>query len=163
MIVGGVQNNQAEFEAAVWRLASPATGLSDLPGGISVSSGRDISGNGRVVVGQAMRGERYEAEAFYWAEQEGMVGMGYLGDAYNGAASNASYDGSVIVGDGTPISGARRRFRWTAQTGMVGLGDLPGGAFHSSASVTSSDGSIVPGSSSMGIFVGDRDVKGDLG
>jgi probable HAF family extracellular repeat protein len=38
-------------------------------------------------------------------------------------------------------------FRWTAGGGMIGLGDLPGGVFSSSADGVSSDGSVVVGSS----------------
>jgi uncharacterized membrane protein len=36
-------------------------------------------------------------------------------------------------------------FRWTEEGGMIGLGDLPGGHFFSSASAASGDGSVVAG------------------
>ena len=36
-------------------------------------------------------------------------------------------------------------FRWTSGGGMVGLGDLPGGSFYSTASSVSGDGSVVVG------------------
>ena len=41
-------------------------------------------------------------------------------------------------------------FRWTMGGGMVGLGDLPGGSFHSAANSVSADGSVVVGFSSSG-------------
>ena len=36
-------------------------------------------------------------------------------------------------------------FRWTENTGMVGLGDLPGGEFHSQANAADADGSTIVG------------------
>ncbi len=53
-----------------------------------------------------------------------------------------SGDGSVIVGRGETASGDEA-FRWTSVSGMVGLGDLPGGIFSGSAKAVSSGGSIV--------------------
>jgi probable HAF family extracellular repeat protein len=38
-------------------------------------------------------------------------------------------------------------FRWTQATGMMGLGDLPGGGFHSFANAISGDGSVIVGAS----------------
>ena len=47
---------------------------------------------------------------------------------------------------GSSSSGAGpQAFRWTASTGMVGLGDLPGGTFNSDARGVSADGSVVVG------------------
>lgn len=50
----------------------------------------------------------------------------------------------MIVGRGTSDLG-NEAFRWTADGGMVGLGDLPGGSFSSTASSVSADGSVVLG------------------
>jgi len=49
-----------------------------------------------------------------------------------------------VVGGGTSDSGSEA-FRWTSGGGMVGLGDLPGGSFSSSAYGVSADGSVVVG------------------
>ena len=57
-----------------------------------------------------------------------------------------SADGSVVVGQGNSASGYEA-FRWTSEGGMVGLGDLPGGTFESSAWGVSADGSVVVGAS----------------
>jgi uncharacterized membrane protein len=40
-------------------------------------------------------------------------------------------------------------FRWTVETGMVGLGDLPGGNHFSSANGISADGSVIVGDSQI--------------
>jgi probable HAF family extracellular repeat protein len=71
-----------------------------------------------------------------------MVGLGILpGFAYSGA-SGVSADGSVVVGESSGI----KAFRWTAGTGMVGLGDIPGGGNEVFATGVSADGSVIVGS-----------------
>jgi probable HAF family extracellular repeat protein len=50
-----------------------------------------------------------------------------------------SSDGSVVVGFSS------QAFRWTAQNGMIRLGDLPGGGIRSSANDVSADGSVIVG------------------
>jgi probable HAF family extracellular repeat protein len=45
-------------------------------------------------------------------------------------ATGVSADGSVVVGNSQSANGLEA-FRWTQATGMVGLGDLPGGDFRS--------------------------------
>jgi probable HAF family extracellular repeat protein len=70
-----------------------------------------------------------------------------LGGLYGGIFSEAngvSADGSVVVGRSDSASG-QEAFRWTAGGGMVGLGDLPGGAFGSVANGVSGDGAVVVG------------------
>jgi probable HAF family extracellular repeat protein len=59
-------------------------------------------------------------------------------------ASGVSGDGSVVVGF-TIDATTTEAFRWTSEDGMVGLGDLAGGSFQSSASAASSDGSVIVG------------------
>jgi probable HAF family extracellular repeat protein len=56
-----------------------------------------------------------------------------------------SADGSVVVG--SSVSFGQEAFRWTEATGMVGLADLPGGGFYSSAIGASADGAVVVGES----------------
>ena len=58
--------------------------------------------------------------------------------------SSISADGSVVVGWSFSASG-QEAFRWTQGGGMVGLGDLPGGKYKSSASAVSADGLVVVG------------------
>jgi probable HAF family extracellular repeat protein len=55
-----------------------------------------------------------------------------------------SGDGLRVVGESYSTSG-NQAFLWTAASGMVGLGDLPGGAFFSRAKDISFDGAVVVG------------------
>jgi probable HAF family extracellular repeat protein len=58
-----------------------------------------------------------------------------------------------VVGEGNSSAGAiggNEAFRWTQATGMVGLGDLPGGSFQSDARGVSADGSVVVGYGNSG-------------
>ena len=52
----------------------------------------------------------------------------------------------MVVGDSNSANGVEA-FRWTAATGMVGLGDLSGGTFLSAALGISGNGLVVVGSS----------------
>jgi probable HAF family extracellular repeat protein len=91
-----------------------------------------------------------------------------------------SGDGSVLVGSSTraqsptpPFMFVTEAFRWTSVSGMVGLGDLPGGQVRSEAKAVSADGAVVVGSStsasgieafrwtSAGGMVGLGDLPGD--
>ncbi len=55
-----------------------------------------------------------------------------------------SGDGSVVFGSSTSAGGGEA-FRWTAQTGIQGLGDIAGGQFRSLAKDASYDGSTIVG------------------
>ena len=105
-----------------------------------------ISDDGSVIVGYADQSQLAGGQvAFYWTEQGRLVG------AFSPGATNASAvssDGTVIVGHGLiSVTGEFRSeaFRWTRETGPVGLDDLPGGSFSSSANDVSADGSVVVG------------------
>jgi probable HAF family extracellular repeat protein len=63
------------------------------------------------------------------------------GDGSN--AHGVSGDGSVIVGDSVSSNG-HEPFRWTATSGMVGLGGMPGGG---GGNAVSADGKVVVGNS----------------
>jgi len=140
------------YEAFRWTQATGMVGRGDLPGGIFQSSAVKVSADGSVVVG---RGTGFYDTAFRWTQATGMVGLGYLpGGGYYAAsyASGVSANGSVVVGvstsaNGTEALGWQEAFLWTQGTGMVGLGDLPGGSFWSNVSGVSADGSVVVGQS----------------
>ena len=63
-------------------------------------------------------------------------------------ANGTSADGSVVVGGTGSTTANGEAYRWTEASGLVGLGDLPGGVFFSEAYATSADGSVVVGYSS---------------
>lgn len=83
-----------------------------------------------------------------------VVGLGKLpgypdGWHFASSAYAVSNDGRVVVGQAHSAEGLEA-FRWTNQTGIVGLGDDPNGAFGSTASGVSADGSVVVGSVTTG-------------
>jgi probable HAF family extracellular repeat protein len=80
------------------------------------------------------------------------IGLGTLGERNPASLATAiSDDGHVVVGFSTPENGIGiEAFRWTLETGVVGLGDLPGGGFQSSAMDVSADGSVVVGIGASG-------------
>jgi len=63
------------------------------------------------------------------------------GGDFNSSATGVSDDGTVVAGNGTPASGGGA-FRWTAATGPVALGGLPG---RTTAEAVSADGATVVG------------------
>src|SRR6185503_10522930 len=78
-----------------------------------------ISSDSRVVVGSS------GGEAFRWAADSGMVGLGHLLDLEESTAVAASRDGSVIVGYATNLHAEgypTLAFRWTQETGMLLIG-----------------------------------------
>jgi len=62
-------------------------------------------------------------------------------------AADVSADGSVVVGrcQNNTGNGAFEAFRWTGATGLITLGDLPGGGYSSQSLGVSADGSVVVG------------------
>jgi probable HAF family extracellular repeat protein len=128
------------------------TGLGDLPGGGTYSEAHAVSADGSVIVGYSSSPSGF-AEAFRWTAADGMMGLGDLpGGTFWSMALGVSTDGSVVVGLGQSAASAgidaREAFRWTATEGMLPLGDLAGGVFHSVANAVSADGSVVVGNSS---------------
>ncbi len=151
---GAVDPNSGRgWEAFRWTQATGMVGLGRLSGGLAKSRALGVSADGSVVVGWS----RYNVEAFRWEDLNGngLVDLDEklddhpefgLGDLVGGNLSGAfgvSADGSVVVGGATSASG-NEAFRWT-ETGMVGLGFLPGGIFSSNATDLSPDGSVVVG------------------
>jgi probable HAF family extracellular repeat protein len=151
-------------EAFRWTAPEGMVGLADLPGGEFRSTARDVSSDGSVIVGHSFS-ESYETEAFRWTAATGMVGLGVLpgGDQDGNPESLAlavSADGAVVVGqsDGELAIEPGRvwtlAFRWTASTGMVALGLLPGlpptAGKTSRANDVSGDGSVIVGSAAGG-------------
>jgi probable HAF family extracellular repeat protein len=127
-------------------------GLGFFPaGGSSIANG--VSGDGSVVVGggaTAVNGVGVQL-AFRWTASAGMVALGSLPGNYDSIANAVSADGTVAVGSANCTNASQclsnpLAFRWTAASGMVGLGVLPGYG-NSQAFAASADGSVVVGSS----------------
>lgn len=94
-----------------------------------------VSSDGKVVYGDSQT-----SFPFRWTTTEGMT-------AFPLQVVAISADDSVLVGMYSGQSGNPEAFRWTEAAGAVGLGDLPGGSFFSSARAVSGDGQVVVGES----------------
>ncbi len=90
--------------------------------------------------------------AFLWANPlktsfSTAVSLGTLAGGFSSYAFGVSADGKVVVGESTnavslPLVSTYQAFRWTAATGMVGLGTLGG---DSGATAVSADGTVAVG------------------
>jgi probable HAF family extracellular repeat protein len=81
--------------------------------------------------------------------QSAFRGLGVLPGGSYSNATGVSRDGAAVVGIAgyDPAGATLEAFRWTASTGIVGLGDLPGspGPISSLAYAVSANGSVVVG------------------
>ncbi len=153
LVIVGIKDSDSGNEASRWTRSDGLVGLGDLDGGIFDGRANGASADGSVIVGYSNSALR--REAFRWTSEGGMVGLGSIvgGVTSNNllsAAEDVSADGSVVVGASrSSLTSTVEAFRWTSSGGMVGLGALPGGVFHSGANGVSGDGSGVVGFSGM--------------
>lgn len=133
------------------------TGLEYLPGGTR-SRSLSVSDDGSVVVGHQAIAQQGQ-EAVRWVDGAA-EGLGHLEGGFTSTANSISADGSTIVGRSMVQfpnnSSGREAFRWTEEEGMIGLGDVPGGDYHSHALAVSPDGSIIVGLGSSSRGSGER-------
>lgn len=128
--------------------------LGDLPGGDIASTAADISADGKTIVGGSKSTNSGTTwEAFKWTKETGLVGLGDVpGGIFFSFGNAVSADGQVVVGNSSyNVSGTgenNHAFRWTSGSGIIDLGDLPGGANYSSANGVSDDGTSIIGGSS---------------
>ena len=87
-----------------------------------------------------------EYQAFRWRDGSGIESLGDLpGATVRSFATAVSADGRVIVGQGTSSGDVGgEAFRWTEETGMVGLGHLDSRIMNTATDV-SDDGQVVVG------------------
>lgn len=107
------------------------------------SAANGVSADGNVVVGWSQIFDEYymiDDRAFRW---ENGVMQNISPQGYTSAASDASANGSVVVGVVLTVTGQSRAFRWRAGVGMQNLGTL-GGSW-SNAYDVSADGNVVVG------------------
>ncbi|MAT68012.1 MAG: HAF repeat/PEP-CTERM domain-containing protein [Planctomycetaceae bacterium] len=151
LTVVGQSQSANGYEAFAWTAAGGMAGLGQLPGNAGFYSvANAASADGLTIAGYS-NSMNDEYEAFAWTAGSGMVGLGDLPGEASGLFSfvgsyayGVSADGLTIVGRGFSDSGYEA-FAWTADGGMTGLGDLPGGGFSSEARAVSADGTIVVG------------------
>jgi probable HAF family extracellular repeat protein len=143
-IIGSASTDQ-KYEGFLWTENAGFAMLGALPGGDGTSYAHGVSRAGRVVVGRSRSGRNTEqgtVEAFRWTPAGGMEGLGFFDGAtrLSSTATDVSADGSVIVGGASMDRTRSYAFRWTEDTGMVPLPDLPGGREQSIASAVSANG-----------------------
>jgi probable HAF family extracellular repeat protein len=117
--------------------------------------------NGSVIVGTG-NPNGCGSNASVWTAQTGIMPLENFGGPYGpgdscgyGAALGVSADGSAVVGWSVPQSNGNnpQAFRWTQQSGMQGLGYLPGGGVRNNgvwptgsiATAISADGQVIVG------------------
>lgn len=146
LLVGWSSYHPTDFSlahAVRWRRYGEMLDLGTLGGCCSMAYAANDSGS--VVVGSASTAAD-GTHAFRWVEGEGMQSIGVLGNYAAGRAVSSS--GAVVAGVGivsTPRGQQSRAFRWTAETGMLELGDL--GSGDSDANGISADGQQIVGRS----------------
>jgi probable HAF family extracellular repeat protein len=123
-------------------------GLGDLQGSGYDSLAYGCSADGSIVVGWSDVGSNGR-RAFRWTPNTGMASLGVVEKGNDSEAWACSADGSIVVGfsdiyAAKPGKNLVVAFRWTAATGMLSLGLLPGGK-SSRALAVSPDGSVVVG------------------
>jgi probable HAF family extracellular repeat protein len=144
-VVSGYSGSTNYYDVFRWTAAGGIQNLNTIPN--SYSLGGRISCDGSAVVGD-LRTWSGSVEAYRWTSSGG-TGLGFLPQAIKSSAFGTSADGSVVVGVSYAVF--VQAFRWTAETGMTGLGYLPGGSENSFARGVSGDGSVVVGDSSSSL------------
>ncbi|MFO0898573.1 MAG: hypothetical protein U0836_14215 [Pirellulales bacterium] len=119
-IVGSSWDSELHWTAVRWNADRQITSL-------PFTNAYDTSADGSVVIGTNSDSQR--TVAVRWTESGGVQELGDLpGGRDVSTANGVSANGEVVVGLSSSSSSADyfEPFRWTAVTGMVGLGLLPG-------------------------------------
>lgn len=156
VIVGSSSvESSGQHHAFRWTKEKGLVDLGTLGGDYSVA--RDVSGDGNVIVGNALDAQG-ETHAFRWTEKDGMSDLGSVvgstpGTFASTSATGISANGLVITGVARTQLLESRGFRWTQATGVQLVEDWlrdSGIAVASDVVITSAyaanqDGSIVAG------------------
>lgn len=141
-VITGWGHSGSGQEAVRWVGNAAPMGLGDLSGGSFGSRALAVSADGSVIVGDGH--SSLGREAFRW--ESTLVGLGVLQPGDQSVARGVSADGAVVVGDSGPSDSSHiEAFRWTSANGLIGLGDLEGGGFRSSAIAISADANVIVG------------------
>ncbi|MEZ6016192.1 MAG: hypothetical protein R3F49_13820 [Planctomycetota bacterium] len=119
------------------------------PGDSYLTHTTALSDSGLRVVGSAFTNGSYTG--YVWDVASGArfeLPLPYPGQPGFGGAQDVTPDGATIVGSWD--AGLQQEgWIWTAATGTVGFGDLPGGFSQSAAAAVTHDGQVVVGSGSV--------------
>ena len=139
--------------------------LGDLDGGEFSSGAKGISQDGTVAVGNATSASG--VRVFRWTEATGMVDLGDIPGGTNSyergnTCAGVSSDGSVVAGRGSSLDAVPyEAFRWTQETGMVGLGSIIPGRpiLFSTAYGISANGTVIVGGGHPMAGLGDYEAS----
>jgi probable HAF family extracellular repeat protein len=149
VVVGSSNTAAGHSEAFRWSLGNGMQAVGTLPG-YTDSRAIGVNADASVVVGDALpfkQGPPTTEEAFILTPKGGLQGLGFLPSDTFTEVKGVSADGTVVIGE-SGFGPRSEAFRWAALGGMLGLGDLPGGASYSVAFAASADGSVVVGKGS---------------
>jgi probable HAF family extracellular repeat protein len=142
-VVVGISTSGNGDRAWRWTAQGGMQSLGTLPGGGNRSVANAVSGDGGTVIGESDTG--VGNGAFRWTAIGGMEQLET--DSDEAAAFGVSTSGKAIVGYESVGINENIAFRWMEQTGVVDLGELPGGKVWSIAFDVSDDGAVVVGES----------------
>jgi uncharacterized membrane protein len=148
-IIGSVTGPGSGHRACLW---GPDGSFVDIgvPSGFTETYGLAVADQGAVVVlfGVGPPVDR----ALLWSPASGVTPLVQLPHGYSSVARGITPDGRVVVGD-IQFGDVRTAIRWSAATGSVGLGDLPGGPFISYGVGVSAQGDVVAGMGTDGTTI----------
>lgn len=148
----GSTSRANRLHAFRWSAANGLQKLPALPEAVA-SEARGVSLDGNVVAGRTdfvdestSKAIRYH-EATLWKNGQ-VKGLGFLPGGVKSEALDVSANGRVVVGAADPDAqkdGSTVAFLWTETTGMLSLGDLPGGYRRGVATAVDRRGDVVVG------------------
>lgn len=145
VVVGGLDRPNLSSHPFRWTATTGAVVLPNTTGEWNTSAA-GVSGDGRVVFGTAYTPGLNQGQGVRWVD--GVCEALGVMDGYAGPGA-ASYDGSVLVGEGGWYSGANKAVRWTQAVGWEYLADPLGRYGNSRAYAVSADGQTIVGAATL--------------
>lgn len=143
IVVGQVLTESRGRAAAFWT-ADQGLETIALPDGYDSVRVRGMTGDATVISGYLATPTG--GEAFVWSKDTSYKLIEQPTDLYRRSeALDVSANGTAVGWFNESIESDEQAFVWTADQGMVPLGDLPGGDLHSKALAVSDDGSVIVG------------------
>ncbi len=131
-----------------WTQAGGMEPFEDGTGAVTFLRPTAISANGNVIAGTGTRAGGGNV-MFRWTQPTGVVDLGALPTDHpvpDAITFDISNNGGTIVGGSLSTIPDVEPVIWTESSGLVGLGDVPGGAFYALGEAVSADGSWIGGS-----------------